>query len=603
MAFWQENYAFIKDVYDSRSQKMVELMNNTDKAITEGVLADKIYTSNEFAKVKDHFTGLAKNLEQSEVKDWLASTKETLMGDKDQKTKGEEGAKLEELLDRYDKLLPKVADTKLAVDSLWKAYQFTDEMAPHQEWLVEKKVLATRDINSNSAGETEELIERQEKVLDQLDKKRKVITDLITRGTKLKDDPKAPVFLNREVNGMKNIWDETNHLALDRLNRLRDNQAAWERYENKRNDLSDKLNGADRELADIKKIYDLAAGPEDVKNRTKTAATIRKDIESVYKTVFDANEIVQTLLTDDMKMELNEQVEGLKARMETNGQIDEKIKNMEEFNVKFVKYTNVLKEAEEWLAEGRKRMDVLLNPPDSLDAEERVMNTMELGEDIRKQIELHEGQQTQWNEELCPTQDGEDTPDCQAIVSRMDGVSGTLDGLNTEAETEAAKFGEDVKYLADFTNSTKKFDPWIKKSEAKVKAGIGKPEDLESALELLEECKTFQVEAGSMKKIIDDGIAAAQKMSRHDEADRQYADNLKRWEAVNKMAAEWIKRMETLVEMWKKQAETAEKVSAAISAPADSEMKIEDLEAHLNSLKQMFIEKQKMMDQMNTVAV
>ena len=42
------------------------------------------------------------------------------------------------------------------------------------EWLTEKKVLATRDINSNSAGETEELIEKQEKVIDQLDKKRKV---------------------------------------------------------------------------------------------------------------------------------------------------------------------------------------------------------------------------------------------------------------------------------------------------------------------------------------------------------------------------------------------------------------------------------------------
>ena len=42
------------------------------------------------------------------------------------------------------------------------------------EWLTEKRVLATRDINSNSAGETEELIEKQEKVIDQLDKKRKV---------------------------------------------------------------------------------------------------------------------------------------------------------------------------------------------------------------------------------------------------------------------------------------------------------------------------------------------------------------------------------------------------------------------------------------------
>ena len=37
-------------------------------------------------------------------------------------------------------------------------------------------MLATRDINSNSAGETEELIEKQEKVIDQLDKKRKVVS-------------------------------------------------------------------------------------------------------------------------------------------------------------------------------------------------------------------------------------------------------------------------------------------------------------------------------------------------------------------------------------------------------------------------------------------
>ena len=33
-----------------------------------------------------------------------------------------------------------------------------------------------------------------------------------------------------------------------------DNVGAWERYENKRNDLADKLAGADRELEDIKKV-------------------------------------------------------------------------------------------------------------------------------------------------------------------------------------------------------------------------------------------------------------------------------------------------------------------------------------------------------------
>jgi len=601
MSFWQENYAFIKDVYDTRSQKMVELMDKTEKSIAE-VNADKIYKSSEFAKVKDIFSSLAKNLEQTEVKDWLESTKETLMGDRDQKAKGDEDKKLQELLDRYGALIPKVNETKQVVASLWKAYQYTDELAPHMEWLQEKRVLATRDINSNSASETEELIEKQEKVIDQLDKKRKLVTELIAKGTKLKDDPKSPSFLCREVNNMKTTWDETNDLALDRLNRLKDNMSAWERYENKRNDLSDKLDGADRELDDIKKIYDLTAGPEDHKNRLKTAASIRKEIEDVFATVTAANEIVQTLLTEDMKVELNEQVDGLKSRMEANNQIDEKLKAIDNFNVSLKDYEGVLKELEGWLGTGRKRMDDLLNPPKPMEAEDRVLKTMELGEDIRKQLEVHQGQQSKWEASLCPTQAGEDTPDAQAITGRMESVQATLETLNTEAEAEAAKFGEDVKYLADFTNSNKKFQPWIDSAKAKVQSGLGKPNNLEEALKMLDECKAFSEACQAMKKIIDDGIASAQKMTRHDDADKQYATSLAQWTEVNKMAGDWIKRMEGLVEMWQKQAATADKVTAAISAPANSDMKLEDLETHLNSLKQMFIEKQKMMDGMNVVS-
>ena len=55
MTFWQENYAFIKDVYDTRAAKMTEIMDKTEKAIAD-VVADKIYTSAEFKKVKEVFT-------------------------------------------------------------------------------------------------------------------------------------------------------------------------------------------------------------------------------------------------------------------------------------------------------------------------------------------------------------------------------------------------------------------------------------------------------------------------------------------------------------------------------------------------------------------
>ena len=44
---------------------------------------------------------------------------------------------------------------------------------PHMKWLTEKIALATRDINNNSCGEKEELIETLEKIIDQLDKRRK----------------------------------------------------------------------------------------------------------------------------------------------------------------------------------------------------------------------------------------------------------------------------------------------------------------------------------------------------------------------------------------------------------------------------------------------
>ena len=40
MTFWQENYAFIKDVYDMRHQKMAERMENVEKVRQEGIKKD-----------------------------------------------------------------------------------------------------------------------------------------------------------------------------------------------------------------------------------------------------------------------------------------------------------------------------------------------------------------------------------------------------------------------------------------------------------------------------------------------------------------------------------------------------------------------------------
>ena len=54
MSFWQENYQFIKDVYEMRHSKMAEWMENVEKSIAR-IMADKVYTSAEFKRERDTF--------------------------------------------------------------------------------------------------------------------------------------------------------------------------------------------------------------------------------------------------------------------------------------------------------------------------------------------------------------------------------------------------------------------------------------------------------------------------------------------------------------------------------------------------------------------
>ena len=82
--------------------------------------------------------------------------------------------------------------------------------------------------------------------------------------------------------------------------------------------------------------------------------------------------------------------------------------------------------------------------------------------------------------------------------------------------------------------------------------------------------KHWKAESEAIKTVLDNGNASAQKMTTHGEvndtdpdfpqnllffqADKVYAANIKRWEAVDKAIKEWITKMEALVKMWEDQA-------------------------------------------------
>merc|ERR1712215_422944 len=168
MAFWQENYQFIKEVYEMRHSKMAEWMENVEKSIAR-IMADKVYTSAEFKRERDTFNSLCKDLERTEVKKWLAQILEILMAERAKDQKKTEGDKLDALIQKHGELIPNVQKTAVMVDLYWKCYAYGDELKPHVEFLDGIMLSSTRDIAPSCIENVDELIERQEKSLSQLD--------------------------------------------------------------------------------------------------------------------------------------------------------------------------------------------------------------------------------------------------------------------------------------------------------------------------------------------------------------------------------------------------------------------------------------------------
>ena len=57
--------------------------------------------------------------------------------------------------------------------------------------------------------------------MDQLDKKKKVVTEQQTKGEKLTQDPKAPKFLITYIDRLKALWVDANKQAEIRLAALK----------------------------------------------------------------------------------------------------------------------------------------------------------------------------------------------------------------------------------------------------------------------------------------------------------------------------------------------------------------------------------------------
>jgi len=597
MTFWQENYSFIKDVYDMRHTKMAEWMENVEKAISR-IMADKVYTSAEFKRERDNFHALCKDLERAEVKKWLAHILEILMAERAKDQRKNEFDKLEILIKKHEELIPTVMKTQVMVDLYWKCYAYGDELKPHIEFLDGIMLSSTRDIAPSCVENVDELIERQEKSLTQLETKRAVVKELIEKGKIILQNPDKPKFLEGHVSRIELGWDDTKQKASDRLKLLTETKDAWIGYAENNETIAVDFEKTEEEIKRVKKRFNLQAALDDLKKRQDIYKNSENTVMGLFKSINDNYTCMSITLPEDKKKILAKEITLVQEKLEVVGRFKDKVSKVEEFVQALGDFDASLKTINEWMGKATGELNDIKAAAGSMLPEDRVARTMDLQEDIASKVEILK---TNAATELELLPQGDKVPsDAQEYKDELNRITKYVLDLEAKTKKECDSYSEDVKYWAEYRTGIKEFTPWLTNSEAHCNDGLSKPSNLDEVKALSEKVTSFDKTCVQYLKVLEAAEAASKKMTSHEEADKEVAALKERYNKVKGNSDTWVAKVDTLLKEWTLLDNTVTELNTWVAKDKTSEgenqFSLEKMESTLGELKNIFKQKENLVD-------
>merc|ERR1719369_146075 len=426
---------------------MAEWMENVEKSIAR-IMADKVYTSAEFKRERDTFNALCKDLERAEVKRWLAQILEILVAERSKDLQKTEGDKLDGLIQKHEELIPNVQKTSVMVDLYWKCYAYGDELKPHVEFLDGIMMSSTREIAPSCVENVDELIERQEKSLQQLDSKRIVVTDLINKGNVILQNPDKPKFLESNVKRIEEGWGETKKKAQERLNLLNETKAAFIGYAEKNESISKEFDIAEEEIKKVKKHFNLDIANADLEKRQGLYSKSNDAIRGLFKSINDNFNCMSITIPADNKKILGKEIKEVEAKLEVLDRFKQTVTNLEEFVSSLTNFDSTLKTMDSWMQDATKELKKIKAESGNVLPEDRVAGTMDLQEDISAKIDILKAcASTEKN--LLPQ--GDNVP--EDVVKHKDElarITKYVNELETDTKTECDHYSNDVKFWAEY---------------------------------------------------------------------------------------------------------------------------------------------------------
>merc|ERR1712214_98874 len=381
------------------------------------------------------------------------------MAEKAKSMKQEENEKLESTINIHKNLVPTVMKTQVMVDLYWKCYAYGDELKPHIEFLDGIMLSSTRDIAPSCVENVDELIERQEKSLVQLDTKRHVVLDLIEKGKVILANPDKPKFLEKHVKQIEEGWEETKTKAKERLQLLQDTKEAWVGYAENNETIATEFDKAKDEIQKVKKKFNLEAAFDDLAKRQKIYNDTKTTIEGLFDQIKNNVEVMGLTIPEDKKKNVEKEKKAVEEKLAVLIEFKETVDVVEKFCNELKTFDSSLKAIDSWMMQATKELEDIKGASDKMPPEDRVARTMDLQEDIAAKMKIIKANiDTELN--LLPQ--GEKVPtDAQAHKDELNRINKYVVELQEKVKKECDNFSEDVKYWAEYKTGIKEFLPWL----------------------------------------------------------------------------------------------------------------------------------------------
>merc|ERR1712088_1047745 len=514
--------------------------------------------------------------ERSEVKKWLAQILEILMAERAKDQRKNEHDKLDQLIKKHEELIPNVQKTSVMVDLYWKCYAYGDELKPHVEFLDGIMLSSTRDIAPSCLENVDELIERQEKSLSQLDSKRNIVTDLIAKGKVILQNPDKPKFLEGHVKRIQDGWEDTKNKATDRLQLLTETKEAFIGYAENSETVANEFDIAEEEIKKVKKIFNLDAANADLSKRQEILKNTDDKINGLFNSINKNYNTMAITIPDDKKKILQKEIKAVEDKLEVLGRFKSTVQVIVDLVSNLTAFDKSLKTIDSWKDAATSELKDIHESSGGMLPEDRVARTMDLQEDIAAKLEILKSN-AQTELELLPQ--GDKVPaDAQVFKDELARITKYVEDLQAKTKVECDKFSNDVKFWAEYRTGIKEFSPWLANAEKAATEGLSKPSSLDEVKALNDKVTSFDKSCGNYLKVLDAAKGAAQKMTTHKEADDEVSALRERFDKVKAVSE---------LNSW---------VAKDKSEEGENQFSLEKMESTLGELKNIFKQKEQLVE-------